>query len=249
VHTHDSLITGVEALLRWTHPERGPVSALSMVAIAEESSLILDIGAWILRRACEDRMTWLREVPDRPLDVSVNVSVRQLLGRGFRDTVVGVLKSTGLPPEALTLEVTEGIFLDDDGRALTVLAELRALGVRIALDDFGTGYSSLSYLRRFPVDIVKIDKGFVAEIARDPTSCAIIAAVTDLAHVLGLSVTAEGVETLAQHEQIVAVGCDSAQGFHYARPLSVDDLTVSLQTGRLDPFGRRNGQAVLERGR
>jgi len=158
VRAVDRRVTGLEALLRWDHPDRGPVPAPTMVAIAEESSLITAIGAWVLERSCKDRMQWLRQHPEGPLDLAVNVSARQLMGSGFRDTVAWILDTTGMDPAALILEVTESIFLDDGPRAMTVLAGVEELGVRLALDDFGTGYSSLSYLRRFPVDIIKIDR-------------------------------------------------------------------------------------------
>ncbi|HEU0132352.1 MAG TPA: EAL domain-containing protein [Mycobacteriales bacterium] len=221
-------VTGVEALLRWTHPSRGAVPAPAMVGIAEESSLIVDIGAWVLDRGCRDHMRWLREHPDTPLDLAVNVSVRQLMGPGFRDTVAAALDRTGMRPSHLILEMTEGMFLDDSARATTVFADLKSLGVRLALDDFGTGYSSLNYLRRFPVDIVKIDQGFVADIGEQHTGSEIVAAVTRLAHALGLSVTAEGVETAAQHDAVVAIGCESAQGFHYAPALTFEELSARL---------------------
>ena len=236
VCARDGSVTGVEALLRWTHPSRGPISTAAMIGVAEESSLIEGIGAWVLESGCRACVRWLRERPDAPLDLAVNVSARQLMGQGFQDTVARVLSDTGMRPSRLILEMTEGIFLDDDARARTVLADLKELGVRLALDDFGTGYSSLNYLRRFPVDIVKIDRGFVADIGEGVTGSEIVAAVTNLAHVLGLSVTAEGVETEQQRDAIVAIGCESAQGFHYAPALSFDDLTTRLHAipaGRL----------------
>jgi diguanylate cyclase (GGDEF)-like protein len=222
------LVTGVEALLRWNHPSRGPIPTSAMVGIAEESSLIVDIGAWGLDRACRDQMQLLREHPGSPLDLAVNVSVHQLMGPGFRDTVAGVLQRTGMTPAHLVLEVTERIFLDDDARATSVLADLKTLGVRLALDDFGTGCYSLAYLRRSPVDIAKIDQGLVADI-RDPAGSEIAAAITELAHALGLSVTAEGVETASQHDAVVAIGCESAQGLHYSPPLTFDELSARLR--------------------
>ena len=139
--------------------------------------------------------TWLRQHPGTPLDLSVNVSPRQLMDPGFVGTVAAILDKTGMDPAALTLEITEWVFVDDPARAKTVLADLKALGVRLALDDFGTGYSSLRYIRQFPVDIIKIGQGFIADIGREPTATAIIDALTNLAHILGLSVTAEGIET------------------------------------------------------
>ena len=229
----DGLVTGVEALLRWTHPNRGPIRTVDMVAIAEDNGLITEIGAWVLERSCTERGRWLREHPGTPLDLAVNVSARQLMSPRFVPRVAAVLATTDMDPAALVLEITEGIFIRDGKRAMTVLGELKTLGVRLALDDFGSGYSSLSYLRQFPVDILKIDQGFVGAIGRDPAGAAIVAAVTNLAHVLDLRVVAEGVETPDQRNEIIAVGCDSAQGFFYARPMSAPKL-VSLLTTRPD---------------
>jgi len=228
VRTADGFVTGVEALLRWTHPARGPVPAATAVAVAEQSGLIAGIGAWVLERSCRDRVGWLTEHPEHPLDLSVNVSARQLMSPGFAATVAAVLDSTGMDPAALVLEVTEGIFVDDGDRALRVLVDLKKLGVRLALDDFGTGYSSLSYLRRLPVDIVKIDQSFVANMGRDPAASAIVAAVTQLAHGLGKTVSAEGVETAEQCDEVASVGCELAQGYFFARPMTAGDFSTQL---------------------
>jgi diguanylate cyclase (GGDEF)-like protein len=229
VRSSDGLITGAEALLRWTHPERGPVSPLDIVGVAEDNGLINQIGAWVLEQACAQRCRWLGQ--GRALDVAVNVSARQLMAPDFSAGVAAVLDKTGMDPSALVLEMTEGIFIHDGERAMTVLAELKALGLSLALDDFGTGYSSLSYLRRFPVDILKIDRSFVPEIETDLTVAAIAEAITRLAHVLGLSVVAEGVETAGQRNGIRAVGCDSAQGYFYARPMPADAFSAMLAAG------------------
>jgi diguanylate cyclase (GGDEF)-like protein len=217
VPTADGKTTGVEALLRWTDPRRGVVAPTAIVAVCEQSELINQIGAWVLERACRDRADWLQQHPEAPLEMAVNVSARQLMSGDFADFVADMLSSTGMDPAALVLEMTEYILLEDSEQALRVLAALRALGVRIALDDFGTGFSSLNYLRRLPISIVKIDQGFIADIDHAPEGAAIAAAVTNLAHVLDLDVTAEGVETHAQHEAVKAMGCDFAQGYFYAR--------------------------------
>ena len=231
VRTGHGLVTGVEALLRWTHPVHGPVSTLTAVSLAEQSDLIEQIGAWVLERACRDRVRWLAEHPHQPLDLSVNISSRQL-GSDLVATVAAVLDRTGMEPSALVLEVTESIFIDDSDRPLGVLADLRALGVRIALDDFGSGYCSLGYLRRFRVDALKIDQTFVANIHDDPTATAIVGAVSDLAHGLGMDVTAEGVETEQQRYSIERLGCDQAQGFLYARPMSCSSIATLLAATR-----------------
>ena len=237
VHAVDGCVTGVEALLRWTDPNRGPIDPRAMVSVAERDGLILQIGEWVLRQACEDHGRWSRG-GGSPVDVSVNISAQQLMAPGFSATVATVLDETSMDPAALILELTEGIFLDDTARALTVLGDLRATGIRIALDDFGTGYSGLSHLRRFPVDIVKIDQAFVADLGAGSAGTAIVKAVARLAHELDLSVTAEGVETTAQHEQILRLGCDHAQGFLYGAPMPRHELSALLTAGHDAPLSQ-----------
>jgi diguanylate cyclase (GGDEF)-like protein len=227
VRAADGVISGVEALLRWQNATRGPVSPLAMVEAAEQSGLIVEIGAWVLERACRDHKTWCAAYPDVPLELAVNVSARQLMSEGFAATVSSVLSTTGMPPGALILEVTENILIDDSDRAMIALADLKELGVRLALDDFGTGFSSLSYLRRLPIDIVKIDQSFIADLEQ-PFDATITAAVTNLAHILGLSVTAEGVETDDQRNAVRAIGCESAQGYFYARPMPSSEIVAHL---------------------
>lgn len=232
VRSIDGLLVGVEALLRWTHPDRGVVPALDMVSIAEDDGLITQIGAWVLERSCTHRGQWLRDHPDKPLSLSVNVSVRQLMSPDFSSTVSAVLDKTEMDPTALILEITEGILIHDGARAAKVMAELKQLGVRLALDDFGTGYSSLSYLRQFPVDILKIDQVFIATMGHDPSAAAILAAIANLAHALGLSVIAEGVETVEQRREIITLGCEFAQGFLYSAPLHTREFASLLQSSR-----------------
>ena len=159
--------------------------------------------------------------------MAVNVSAHQLMSPGFTATVASILNTADIDPALLTLEITESVFIQDSDRALLVLGDLKALGVILALDDFGTGYSSLNYLRRFPVDIIKIDRAFIADLGRDPASTAIVAAVVALAHALGMTVIAEGVETTAQHHRVAELGCDSCQGNYFATPMpagAVHDL-------------------------
>jgi diguanylate cyclase (GGDEF)-like protein len=236
VRTTDGLVTGIEALLRWTHPVQGPIPALTTVSIAEQNGLIGEIGAWVLERSCRDRIQWLADRPDQPLDLSVNVSARQLMGPGFCAGVAAMLDATGMDPSALALEVTEGIFIEDSDRAVRVLADLKALGVRLALDDFGSGYCSLGYLRRFLVDVIKIDQAFIANIRSDSTAATIVTAVTNLAHDLGMSVTAEGVETEQQQDRVVNIGCELAQGFLYARPMTRQDVSAHLKADPDQPL-------------
>jgi EAL domain-containing protein (putative c-di-GMP-specific phosphodiesterase class I) len=229
VTTSDGQITGVEALLRWAHPTRGLISPATLIPLAEHCGFIADIGRWVLERACPDRDRLQSHCQTDHLEISVNVSADQLMSPTFAATVETVLLTTDTDPAWVTLEVTEGVFLQDSERALVVLNDLKNLGVMLALDDFGTGYSSLSYLKQFPVDIVKIDQAFVADLGQDAASHAIVAAVIDLAHVLGMKVVAEGVETAEQHQEVAELGCDSCQGFYFARPMSADALDTLMQ--------------------
>ncbi len=209
-----------------------------IVAVAEQSDLIDELGAWILQRSCRDRSAWSQLHPGTSLYVAVNVSAHQLLSPGLYATVTDVLAATGMEPGELILELTETIFIEDSTRTMLVLKDLEKLGLRLALDDLGTGYSSLSYLARLSLDIVKIDRGFVANIGHDPTNRAIVAAIVNLAHILGLSVVAEGVENQGQCDQIAATGCEYAQGFHYAAPMPACEIGAMIGA-RLGP-----GQAL-----
>jgi diguanylate cyclase (GGDEF)-like protein len=227
VRTVDGRIVGVEALLRWAHPSRGLVSPSTLVPLAEQAGLITEIGQWVLEQACRDLRSWRDHHHTDDLAVSVNVSAHQLMSADFTATVEDVLLTTDTAPELVTLELTESVFVRDSQRALLVLNDLKHLGVMLALDDFGTGYSSLSYLNRFPVDIVKIDRGFIANLGHDRSSHAIVSAVVALAHALSLTVAAEGVETVRQHDDVAALGCDASQGDYFARPMpaeAFDDL-------------------------
>ncbi len=222
----DGQLVGAEALLRWTHPTRGHVNTGDLVALAEHIGLIGDIGAWALERARHQARRGLPALDNertgqgpRPY-IAVNVSSTQLMAYGFPRIVEGVLCRTGLDPRELVLETTEGILLGDGDRAAQVLVDLKALGVRVALDDFGSGYSSLQYLRTFSVDIVKVGQSSVADLGRDRAATATVTAVTDLAHVLGLSVTAEGVETRVQRDAVVTLACDFLQGYGVAAPMN-----------------------------
>ncbi len=228
VGTLDRRIIGAEALLRWEHPSRGPIAPSTLIPLAEQSGIINDIGRWVLEQACRYRQRWPgRHGPD-DLIMAVNVSAYQLMSSGFCASVEEVLLSTDTRPALLKLEVTESVFLQDSQRALVVLRDLKQLGVLLALDDFGTGYSSLSYLKQFPVDIVKVDQVFIADLGRDPASRAIVKAVVDLAHALGLLVVAEGVETREQHDEVAALGCDACQGYYFARPMVADALDAVM---------------------
>ncbi len=219
VRTADGVVLGAEALLRWTRPGRGDIDAASVIGVAEAGALIGEVGAWVLTRACRDHASW-RATPGGHLDLAVNVSPRQLLEPGFAHTVSRVLAITLMDPRQLVLEITEDILIVDIARATNVLDDLKSLGIRIALDDFGTGYSSLSYLLRLPIDIVKIDQSFIADVDRTTNGRALVAVVTQLAHLVGLTVVAEGVETVQQRDAVRAAGCEQSQGYLFARPQS-----------------------------
>jgi diguanylate cyclase (GGDEF)-like protein len=231
VETDSGRIAGVEALLRWAHPSRGLVSPTVLVPLAERSGFITEIGQWVLEQACADQHRWENGHQTDDLSMSVNVSAHQLMSPNYAPTVAAVLSGTDTDPTLVTLEVTESVFVQDSERALVVLNELKRLGVKLALDDFGTGYSSLNYLQRFPIDIVKIDQTFVADLEHDPASHAIVFAVVELAHMLGMTVVAEGVETAEQHRQLASLGCDFCQGYYFARPLSAGGLDTLIQQG------------------
>ncbi|MGK2950237.1 MAG: putative bifunctional diguanylate cyclase/phosphodiesterase [Acidimicrobiales bacterium] len=228
VRTIGGRITGAEALLRWDHPHHGLVGPDTIIPLAEQSGLMGDVGRWVLDRACQDLQRWGRPASAPPFALAVNVSAQQLLSPGFTSTVVEVLDSTRTDPAQLILEITETTFIEDADRAAVVLADVKHLGLRLALDDFGTGYSSLSFLKRFPIDIVKIDRQFVARVDQDADDRAIVRGVVSLAHDLRFGVVAEGVETSQQHRTVQELGCESAQGYYFGRPAPADALTAML---------------------
>jgi diguanylate cyclase (GGDEF)-like protein len=220
-------VVAVEALVGWVHPVRGLVESAVFVPLAEESGLISEIGRWSFERACRDRHHWQNERPTDEFRLSIDVSVRQLLAPDYTETVATVLGCTGTDPELVTLEVSECVFHDRD-RALAVLRELKGIGVTLALDHFGTGPSSLNSLARFPIDIVKIDRTLIGGLAHDPASHAVVVAIVELAHILGMVVVAEGVETAEQHRHLAALGCDCGQGRSFAPPMGADALDAWL---------------------
>jgi diguanylate cyclase (GGDEF)-like protein len=212
-------ITGMEALVRWEHPERGLLGPGEFISLAEETGLIVPLGTWVLRDACQRAVVWQRSRPaDQPLMLRVNVSARQLAQPSLCDTVSGIIKETGIDSARLCLEVTESVLIEDPESSIETLTELKKLGIKIAIDDFGTGYSSLEYLRRLPVDCVKVDRSFVRGVPDNEEDVAIVNAVVELGHALKLSVTAEGVETREQLGNLQLAGCDTAQGFLFFRP-------------------------------
>lgn len=210
-------VAGFEALLRWNHPERGLIGPDQFIDLAEQSRLIVSIGAWVLRRACRQASVW-RQAYGHDFTMAVNVSTVQLQDAGLLGEIAGALQESGLDPGALVLEITESSMMDDAEGMTGRLRELKELGVGLAIDDFGTGYSSLSYLRRLPVEQLKVDRSFVAGVADNPEDVAILASVINLSQILGISVVAEGVETMDQLEKLAEMGCDLAQGFNWLHP-------------------------------
>ena len=207
-------LLGFEALLRWIHPERGSISPAEFIPVAEDTGLIVPLGEWVLECACADAMLWSGEHK-----VAVNLSPVQFRDASLPAKVAGILEKTGLAPGRLELEITEGVLVHDVDTALQMLLELKSLGLRISMDDFGTGYSSLSYLKRFPFDKIKIDRSFVGQLETDTEDAAIVRAILAMGHSLGMTATAEGVESDAQLSYLLREGCEEAQGFLLGRPM------------------------------
>ncbi len=225
-------ISGVEALVRWNHPERGLLPPSTFIPIAEETGLIRQLGQQVLAAACTQARRWQVQHPNDPLlTVSVNLSPRQLHADGLISHVTDALRISGLPASTLVLEITEGAMMHDTDATVRKLQALKALGVRLAVDDFGTGYSSLSYLQRFPIDILKIDRAFVAAIDSDDDKSSLVRAIVSLAKAMQLQAVAEGIETRTQAEILTGLGCDLAQGYYLARPMDPEALEDILRTG------------------
>jgi diguanylate cyclase (GGDEF)-like protein/PAS domain S-box-containing protein len=223
-------IAGVEALVRWEHAERGLLLPNDFITIAEETGLIVPIGRWVLDHACRQVQRWQASIECTPdLIVNVNLSGRQLGHPELVGDVRAILDETGIDPAHVELEITESVLMDDVEMSDQTLGQLRALGVKLVVDDFGTGYSSLSYLRQVPVDVLQVDQSFVSGLGRDQGDSAIVAAIVNLAHTLGLQAVAEGVETPDQLDELRRMGCDLAQGFHLSRPIDSDALVQLLE--------------------
>jgi diguanylate cyclase (GGDEF)-like protein len=230
VHLASDAITGFEALIRWNHPEKGMVSPGSFIPLAEETRLIIPIGEWVIRQACTTAVNWPGD-----LKVAVNLSPAQLRSPGLLQVIISALAASGLPANRLELEITETVLLQDSEATLTILYQLRELGVRIAMDDFGTGYSSLSHLQRFPFDKIKIDRSFISNISNSASSLNIVRAVAALASGLGVTATAEGVETQEQLEAVRSEGCDEMQGFLLSKPVPAGALEQLFIERKLVP--------------
>ncbi len=225
-------LCGVEALARWEDPERGPVAPGHFISIAEESTLILRLGAWVLREACEQAARWRRELADdAPLPIHVNLSARQVAQGDLPHLVGALLVEAGVPPSDVVLEITETALIEGVDGPSAVLAELGRMGVRVVLDDFGTGYSSLSYLDRFPIDTLKIDRAFVSPLEAASDQAPIVTAIIGMAHALSVGTVAEGVETAGQAAAVASLGCKHAQGYFFARPGSAEQITQLVRDG------------------
>jgi diguanylate cyclase (GGDEF)-like protein len=223
-------ISGFEALIRWNHPEKGIVSPASFIPLAEETGFIVPLGEWVIREACATAAKWPGD-----LSVAVNISAAQFRNSGLMQVIVGALATSGLQPTRLEIEITETVLLQNRETTLAVLHQLRELGVRIAMDDFGTGYSSLTYLQCFPFDKIKIDRSFVKDITENAGSLNIVRAVAALAKGMGMSATAEGVETSEQLDKITCEGCTEMQGFLFSRPLPANEIERLFLSGREAP--------------
>jgi EAL domain-containing protein (putative c-di-GMP-specific phosphodiesterase class I) len=226
-------ITGAEALIRWTHPVRGSISPAQFIPVAEDCGLIVPIGRWVLRRACEQAREWQRAgLP--PIAMAVNVSAVEFQDEAFLPGLVRILEELHMDPRSLELELTESALMKRVEFAATVLRTLKESGVRVAVDDFGTGYSSLSYLRKFPIDSLKIDQSFVRQIGRATDDAAIVTAVISMARSLKLRAVAEGVETLAELRFLKTHECDEAQGYYFSRPVPAALFVNLLRAGVSD---------------
>jgi diguanylate cyclase (GGDEF)-like protein/PAS domain S-box-containing protein len=232
VSLQDFSIVGVEALLRWEHPERGLIAPLDFIPVAEENGLIEPIGRWVLEHACRQAARWYRDRPDSPpLSMAVNLSAVQIANPCLADTVSGALRGAGLDPACLALEITESVLLADADGLTEALSALKAIGVRLVLDDFGTGYSSLSYLTRLPLDVLKVDRSFIDGLGTEPRDTAITEAIVAMSHALSLRVVGEGAETGLQVAELNRLGCDYVQGFHFSRPVPAPAITRMLEHG------------------
>jgi diguanylate cyclase (GGDEF)-like protein len=234
VNRHGEMV-GVEALVRWQHPQLGRIPPSRFISVAEQCGLVLSIGSWVLREACRQAMAW-QNTGCLAIPVAVNVSALQFQQTDFLEILKATLDETGLPPAFLELELTESLLLANTADAIRKVAAVRDLGVGVAIDDFGTGYSSLAYLQKLPIDRLKIDQSFVREMGIGPSiivgrnHTAVITAITSLAASLGMRVVAEGVETPAQRDYLLQIGCDTLQGFLFSRPVHADRIEAMLRT-------------------
>ncbi|WP_122242591.1 putative bifunctional diguanylate cyclase/phosphodiesterase, partial [Pseudomonas syringae] len=225
----DGRISGLEALLRWNHPEQGMISPADFIPILEDTGLIIPVGVWVIRKVCETLKSWeknnIRLVP-----IAINLSVRQLQVKGLAETVKHIVEAYGINPALLEFELTESMLMIDPESAVEILRDIKSYGISLSVDDFGTGYSSLAYLKRFPLDALKIDRAFIKDITSNHEDAAITRAVIVLAHELGLNVIAEGVETVDQLELLVTYGCDQMQGYLFSKPVISEECAAMIKS-------------------
>ncbi|HLA05772.1 MAG TPA: EAL domain-containing protein, partial [Syntrophales bacterium] len=227
-----SMVKGMEALIRWEHPERGLIPPMEFIPLAEASGLIIPIGEFVIRAACRQIKTW-QAAGCQQMQIALNVSARQFDQKDFTEVIRGILLDTMVSPQCLALEITESIIMRNPEQAIQTLTELKTMGIEIAIDDFGTGYSSLSYLKRLPLDFLKMDMSFVKSLTSDPSDQAIVRATIAMAHGLNLKVIAEGVETEEQLSFLQKHGCDEIQGYFFSRPLPAEEIPGILAKGYL----------------
>jgi EAL domain-containing protein (putative c-di-GMP-specific phosphodiesterase class I) len=225
-------ITGVEALLRWTHPERGILSPAQFIPLAEETGLIVPIGRWVLKEACAQNMAWQRRGL-RPVSMAVNLSPRQFIDENLLQDIDEALAASGMSPVLLQLEVTESMVMRNVPRAIKVLDAIQSRGIRLAIDDFGTGYSSMSLMKQFPIDTIKIDRSFVRDLPDDSEDRAIAQAIISMGKALGMTVVAEGVETVEQEIFLRDHACDEMQGYLFSKPVPPEQLADLLRSAPL----------------
>jgi EAL domain-containing protein (putative c-di-GMP-specific phosphodiesterase class I) len=221
-------LKGAEALLRWRTPDNELIPPLSFIPLAEENGLIVPIGYWAIEKVCKQLVAWRENHLTAELCLSINISAQQFRQIDFSNRLKQILLETGANPRLLTLELTESVLLNDLDHVMSIMLDLRAIGVRFSIDDFGTGYSSLTYLKRLPLDEIKIDKSFVTDLMNDPGDRAIIRSILTLAKSLNLDVTAEGIELPEQRDFLVQEGCDTFQGYLYGKPTAIDPFNTFI---------------------
>jgi EAL domain-containing protein (putative c-di-GMP-specific phosphodiesterase class I) len=231
VNTATGTVTGAEALLRWQHPRRGLVMPESFIPLLEDTGLVIPVGEWILQQACLQGRRW-QDAGHDSLGVSVNLSMKQFRAGTLLNSVRQALEQSGLPPRSLELEITETVLVDDAEQALDLMRELKQIGVTLSIDDFGTGYSSLNYLRRFPIDLLKIDGSFIRDVTRNRGDAAITTTIAVMAKSLRLGILAEGVETREQARFLKTIGCHDMQGFLFGGPVPAENFGARL--GEMD---------------
>jgi EAL domain-containing protein (putative c-di-GMP-specific phosphodiesterase class I) len=233
VELHSGYLLGVEALVRWRHPERGLIGPLEFIPVAEETGQIVTLGRWVLAQACREVRVWQARLPEgRQVRVGVNVSAVQLSKSDICADVRKALTLSEIDPGCLVIELTESVLMQNSEDVLATLAQLKKLGVRIAIDDFGTGYSSLSYLHRFPIDILKIDRSFVEQLGSIQEGAGLARAIITLGDTLGLEVVAEGIELEQQQRELIELGCVAGQGYYYSKPALLHELEYSVHMMR-----------------